>query len=692
MSNSPLWLTLSNKSFHNHIVLNVPESFEDENLNFCRSLESFSRFISFGNVTEFYFDQQSLRSCTDKCNYPWHEVAIKVFIWSIAWVFIIPGIVFTLLKSSYLSTVINIAKKNFIQNLYSELDNAKQDNNLKTNFMIKMDIVAEKLRNISDCNRVVIKDLEDNFEVNASHDFIYCYLPEALVAHIDSDERQEENRATIQFLFRYFGEKRTTRLFNMMNVNIDYLKEHGLGLNRKQIAKFFNLTSFVHIEDMKDLLDNLYECKSKNCGYLYLSEDEVKNVVNLLGEKSFDELNKENYDILWNIMTSLRLSTMFIDKLEKVERDQNRGCHLDSIINSLWIEQNHLRFRQTKMSQREFDYTLMKSLVGHFQEKSHVSIKGKVVRQKKGYGFIRPMISAAGCYCIPMEAMGKTRRQNKLEEQNEEGKSREDTYLSRLLILPTQVFASSLPNSWESTTGVFQKNLGAKGVLAIWSKINTLFNEEPFKKVDIIGYSQGGTQAAKLGLLALADKNVRKIVKVCSPGEDAETSQLFAEIVERQQYDTNDTDYAIKITSIWQAKDLTQAGGDKEVSTDAVRGDLHRENKLVKQKIHWYKSSGEDQELEEQSLNKPVAPSSSISVMWHVVYSLARFHGEDSTLQENIIHRCSSTVKERNEVILHLDNQPLKWEPVRQCLADFIDRNSSSSYFADKARKITLSN
>lgn len=686
MLESPLWISPSFQTFHGHLALDVNQSFEHKNLVFCQSLEPFCRVLSFDRVTTFSYKEGVWVSDTENSNFPWHEVALKIIIWAVAWVFIIPGIIFTTLKAVYLDNVKDLTKNSVIDNLQNRLNTARENRDIEKIAMTKLDIVAETLRGVSDSQRVVIGDDTRYFYVSTDHDFMQSYLPDAIVAHIDSEERQEENRVTINFLFQHFGEERTVRLFKMMGVDITYRYQHGLGLTRKHIVTFFALTGFVHIKDMRDLWENLHHSKEFYTGYLHLSSERVEEVVNKLGDRPFDDLDKEQYDLLWEIMTPLHLSTMFIDKQEGLKGDQNRGCELSSIIKALWIEQHHMHLHPD-MSQRDCDYTLIKSLIGSFTEENFVSIKGKVIRQKKGYGIVRPMIAAGGCYCIPIEAMGRTRRENKLDDLNSEGKQREDTYLSRLLLLPTQTFANYLPNSWESTVGIFQKNLGARGVLAIWPRIQALFRRESFKRVDIIGYSQGGTQAAKLATLALHGGHVRKLTKVCAPAEDASTSELFAEIVRLKASSTNETDYAIKISSIFHTGDRTHMAGDKELATDAVRDDLRRQIPLVKQKIHWFSSLEEDQLLEGRTPSKPEAPRSPMGVMWEAFQALATAHGEDLTLDPTRVIHSQSTINNREAVIDQLDNEPYRWEPVRKYWAEWLDRATPSSYFADEARK-----
>jgi hypothetical protein len=202
---------------------------------------------------------------------------------------------------------------------------------------------------------------------------------------------------------------------------------------------------------------------------------------------------------------------------------------------------------------------------------------------------------------------------------------------------------------------------------------------ESFRRVDIIGYSQGGTQAEKAATLALHGGYVRKLTKVCGTGEDLATAQFFAEMIDAK--DPGERRYAFKARSIWQPDDRTHLAEDCELTIEAVRADQNR-NPRVKQKIHWYSST----EVGEEKLQKPHAPGYSAQIVSEAFLSVVGGpHAEDVVADGHPYVYSTSTVTERGEVLAQLDNRPLEWEPTRKGLSSAI-YGQSQSYFVDHAR------
>lgn len=693
MFESPRWIEASNLSFNAHIKLDTDGAFYHPDLKACNELEPMMQVLSFDRVTTCSYKDNRWHSHSEELQCTWYEVALRITIWVVAWMLLIPAIVFISLKVCYVEKVKEIAKGAYLTDLREGLQAAKREGDVSEIFMKKMDIVAETIRDAPSYDRVVIKDVGNkDFECFTKCEFFMNYLPDAAVAYLAKEDWQEENRNTMQFFLDHFGEERATRIFQMVGVDVTYYQEHGFALSRKDVANFFALTSFVHIDDMKLIFEELKKAKVAELGYLHLDQHQVSLIVKKFEEKEFDALSKKQYDLLWDVLTPLSISTMFVDKPEsRMQTDQDRGCDLPSMIKALWIEQTHLRWRPD-MKQREFDYTLIKSLVGAFHEHNHVSLKGKVIRQQKGYGVIQPMIAAAGCYCIPVEALGATRREIYTDKRNSEGKLKEDTYLSRLLFLPTQGFARFVPRTWESIAGVFQKNMGAKGVLAIWPRLEKLFAKPAFNRVDMIGYSQGGAQAAMAATMALKDGHVRKLTKVCSPANDEATAELFAELVRERGKVTPKDRYVIKVNTIWQSADRAHMAEKREVSMNAVQEDLSRKNPLVKHKIHWYSTPKEVEERSGEMPHKLEAPVSSIQVIWEAFAAVWGAHGDDMTMDDEYIDSVISTTSQRDTVLSQLDNEPFHWEPVREEVINWVGYQTPSDYFAKQARNMLRMN
>lgn len=682
MLHAPLWITPQDRSFHSHLAL-------DSHLgdDFCQTLEPLNRFLSFGRVSVVSFDGDNWTSQSEEIPDAWYDVALKITVWVVAWLLVIPGVLFLTLKCCYLERLKSIVTEGHSETLQNALKTAHSEKDPEGIAKAKMALVAEKLRLASSHERVVIRDTKKGFECDVSNHWMQTFLPHFLQNYLNTEEIQRENIETIQFFLDHFGRERAHKLFKMAGVDVVYYQQHGLGLSREQVVNFLALTGFVHIDDIKRLYSQFKSNDLKE--YRYLSSEKIQEVKKRLENTfSFDDLDKEQYDLLWDILTFLPMSTMFVDRPADEKPGQDRGCKLQSIIHSVYLEQTHIRYHPN-FSQRDYDYTLSKSLIGGFLPTAEVSILGRVFRQKKGYAFVHPMIGAAGCYCIPLEAMGKTRREIKLEAKNDEGMNRYDAYLSKLVFLPMQTFSGFLEEKWESIAGAFHKNIGAKGALAIWPQLEKLFEKPEFNRVDFLGGSMGGTQASKLAILAIPKGHVRKIREICSPCEDEATAAQFAEVVRAQRAKRGE--YVVKIDSIWQPKDRVHLLGDKIISADIIEEDQKRGASFqprVRQKVHLYLTEEESRELKAPFSDKPKAPTSWLDTSIEAVAALMGPHRDDVTLTNRHVVCSLSSAKSKGEIIPHLKNDSLGWEEHRLGTVNWLYPTVSSSYFADSAKSL----
>ncbi|MBM3201136.1 MAG: hypothetical protein FJZ56_01845 [Chlamydiae bacterium] len=665
------------------MFIKFDEEVDNQNLNFCRTLEPLCRVLSFNRITQFQAHEGSFISQSDDFSTSWIEIAAKISLWALAWILIIPGIIFISLKISYIDRVKQIVSETHMNKLFEDLQNS--DNSA----LIKMDIIAETIRDKDDFDRVIIQN-QDPFSCQTFAEPIFTRLPDCVLAIITPDEWKEQNRQTIQFLIDHFGLDRSERLFKMMGIDIHYLQYHGLPLTKATISKFLALTGFVHVDDMKRVFEDLQACSKRSSGYLHLSFEKVQEIVQNFTHDDFDHLSKEDYDSIWNVMTPLRMSTMFVDRFGKIQASQNRGCEINSIIEAIWIEQNHLHVNWEKMTQRDCDYTLMKSLVSSFTEESSPSIKGKVIRQKKGYGYLEPMVSAVGCYCVPMKALNPYDKTTGVGT-NSEGMQRHSSYVSKLLFLPTQAYADQLAQKWQSIMGLFQPALGERGVLAIWPRIKNIVERDPaFKRFDLIGYSQGGTQASKVAALALPTGKVRKLIKICAPAEDEGTAQLFNRCASqlRQNGSIPNDQYVLKISNIWQPDDRTHHAEDKEMTFYTIEEDQQRvqegKTPLIKQKIHWMDTIDDIQD------EKIQAPESGLSVFLQAFFAVIGPHSEDLTYDGRQKYSTISTVNERDRVLRQINNEHYRWEWVRKAMGSWFYPTRENS-FANQAENIVAS-
>ncbi len=682
MQTSPTWLSPSQRTLTSHIALSADDVVEDPEFFYCSFLEPISRVFTWNQVTEISLTSNEWKFDSWQENLSWRETVCKVGL------FFFMSFITAPVKFFYMRKIQEILSRIQLAKLEKELHAIREKNDPHQLMLLKMEIVAEKLRFASERERVVIVDGEEVFSCKTHYDFKQQYVPDVILAHIDTEKRQNENRETLEFFFNSFGKERAERLFKMVGIDPVYHFEHKLGLNRKHIATFLALTAFVHIEDMRHLYQELERCKKEGVGYLYLSEKEIIQIVDKFENKAFDELNKEQYDLLWDIMVPLPLSTMFVDKLDRDEPDQERGSSVGSIIQGLYVEEGHLRSRPN-MPQRDFEYTLAKSLVGGFKENSDASIEGRVIRQKKGYGFVHPMIRAAGCYCLPIEAMGATRRDQRLEKKNEEGMYRYDSYLSRFVFLPMQTFANYLPEKWESMAGAIHENIGVKGALAIKARLEKFQKKKAFEKVDLFGISMGGVQLAKLltAWMKLEKPWVRKATMICAPAVHETVAKHFAQIVEEKKSKAVEGEYLIKLRCMWQWGDCVQSLGDMELATDAIHADIHRvkqgNSSLVKLKIFWYHKSQEKEFFNHHTPLKQKAPTYLIGTIYQGFLAMMGPHRDDIVVDGQYGVYSVSSVKEKNAITEYLDNRALGWEQIRRMLIQNFPTTTSPSHFID---------
>jgi len=655
MTISPFWLTSKeeyaiNQEITNQLIENLTPKW------------SFTSLLPTPFIPFDLSSQTSSSSLEKDVLSVWHKKAIKEA---------------SILTFSYVKQIETQAINFYIQSLFEKLKIANQTKDVKNAFLIKSDIIAEIIRITPSFHRVVIIDNEDEFQVTVNVNALQSYVPQVFQKSLDSSENIKENIQTLDFLQNHFGKERTQRLFSMMEMDFRFLLAHGLAITVKQLATFFALTAFVHIKDMQEIFNDLNTHADNNIPFLYLPLEEVKQIKKQFEGKTFKELTKQDYDILWDIMTPLSLSTMFINKFDKDIPDQGRGANLEGIIKGLYVEQHHVKLRPN-MPQRDYDYTLMKSLIGGFTEHNSVSIKGRVVRQKKGYGYMLPMIASGGCYCIPLKAMGATKREN-TSGKNSEDMNKHDAYLSKLLFLPMQTFASFLPNIWESLAGSLRKDMGSKGALTIWPYLEKLFQKEGFDRVDLVGTSMGGTQAAKIALLSLDTHRVRKLTLVCAPAEDQMISKAFSEKITSTE-SLHEDEYLLRITSIWHEADRVQVLGDEEIATCAIKEDIERvaggNKPKIKQKIYYYVPEEDNEKFANSLPEKPLAPNSFASSVKEAYLGLMGSHREDLSIDGDHFIYKMSTVNERELVIKHAQNNSLGWENVRETLLSFIPQDS----------------
>lgn len=703
---SALWICPGERSIWQHRVIEGDSNIASSNpdMQFCRSHEALSRFLSFDRVEVFSRPGADWESEILRQEDNWQKTTLKVIVWVAAWMLIIPGIVLISIKFAYMEKVQRLVKESILVTEYDRLRQFEHEGNKTAATLKKMDIIAETLRLASGNDRVVIRDSSTanarEFSCASSFNFMQTFAPDFITAHWEKPEILIENRETISFFIDYFGEERSMRLFRMVGVDINYKFQHGLGLTRDEIADFLALTGFVHVRDMEETYKTLCRRSDQGKGYLHLTPQQVREKMSTFALSSsarsgasqsrfcdFKELAKDQYDILWDIMVPLKMSTMFVDRMPKyVSADQNRGVSLESIIRGVWIEQSHLRY-SPDMSQRDHDYSLAKSLMGAFNEYNSPSIAGRVVRQREGYLFVRPMIAAAGCYCIPLQAMGATLRDRVLEETDEQGVRLRDTYLSRLVFLPTQAF-SAIPARWQSIFGIIQPSIGAKGALAIWPRLRRLLQRPGFERVEGLGYSQGGTQLAKVATLAMPHGSFRSITKICSPADEEATAALFKRVCEeRRASRRGEEDYELRVTTIWHDDDKTHLAGQCEFTMDALAS-TDSGAPLVKHDVYWYRACGIEEEEGHVPGEKPHAPASVMDVVRQAYHAVLKGpHARDMTMHpEGYQWRHVSSLMDRSAVLHLIDNRPLGWEDVRQkYFAGVLHPNTPRSRFAEDA-------
>ncbi len=554
------------------------------------------------------------------------------------------------------SNLINFAQRTgdrFYTNYQLDPQYSRRNHRTSENdsFQREVELIASVLKNSWNFNRVVI----DNSGTQSDQPIFRCksvvnwrqMLPDFFAPFLDQTY-QQENRSTINYLYKKFGKERIRKISAENDLSIEYKYNHGLPLQRRDIEIIFLNMGMVTFDTLQKIFTDIQNSPN---AYLHLSREKVSQLRRDFQSKQFNQLKKHHLDELYAIASPfMKIDTYFL----------NNPPNLKAPIHEFWGNENGKRkmiyllediHRKTSVQhqvgildqrqtlQLECNFRKIKKIV------TYCIPKNLVIAEPEGYRYVFSKIEGGGSYQIFLKAL------NKSEEMR-----------SQVCHLPTQSWHSAVHARWESMMEDMRPEIGAFGIMTTYEETKEMlynphrgFIDDSNEKVDVIGHSLGGTAAQRF--YALFYEKTHTIIGVNCPGVDAETANFFKD---RINASSSQDAMGRKIMYIRDVEDIITYGG-------AAFLGKYCDHCAIEVQAHLIKPVANESEIQ-LTVHREYVPEGWFAILKKLKEAFANFHGRDTTLGRYRIFSYSNRHENaRNHLNTQiLDNEPFGWEDKRK--------------------------
>jgi hypothetical protein len=389
--------------------------------------------------------------------------------------------------------------------------------------------IGDRLHLAHQTNRVVIhEDAPDGFQVKHGY---YFYQRLWDWCHIFFDENySKENRATIDYLKKVFGDRKIEFIDKKFNLHLDYKHDRGLPLTVADIEKIFAGASLVYYQDLEVFFEDVKKLSASD-SYLHLDSLELARLKTTFGARNFTDLTNPELKQLYQAMIPFnRIETIFLNNVPQEEfgNGSNPAAEFKDLQKFIYSYET-LRRRGIEvyasgdeMAKKRYNLfyqlRMMKKLMNYNNDKN------LVFDSPKGLLYHHDSFEAGGAFVAAMKAV----------KPDVEAK-----HHSAFYFLPTQCL-NRVPQPWESLADDLRLEIGAWGAKSIMKKIKRhLLASAGFVKhdeqIDVFGYSLGGNQAARVVCALYPEGRIRKLYITSNPGIDQETADYFKGLVDAHE-------------------------------------------------------------------------------------------------------------------------------------------------------------
>jgi len=452
-------------------------------------------------------------------------------------------------------------------------------------------------------------------------DFLACLFPSWY---------NDENRATIDYFYKIFGQKRVLEISKKYDLDIDVAHTHGLALSKSETRDLMTGLAVVRLEDIQEIF-NEFQKDSDQC-FRHLNHVESESARERFYNREFDDLTNGEMRLLQRIaaphMTSRE--TVFLHDVPNFSHpgfDRGRTLHgLGTAVCDLFkLQELTDRGDYTlKERQRLADIITAKHLLGPN------STPGMMIFQPEGVRVLHEKFQGGGAYGVYLKALKKT-----------------ENFRNQVLFFCTQF--DDIKHTWEAAVEDLKENIGAVGAISVFNEVHDMvtnrfkgFIDRSGEKVDFVGFSLGGAQASRIVAALAHEKCVRRLTTYASPKIDYLTERWFQEMSER-----------IEIVEMRDHGDVTPLNGD--ISMGSSGGEHPYE-------LHYISKGAED------AWNQPEIHGNPFDVAHRVWTAIQTCHGSVPTLEDTF-----TSTENRKFIKDHCDNAAHGVEPVRKPFARAFD-------------------
>ncbi len=367
------------------------------------------------------------------------------------------------------------------------------------NIRESLSAIALTLQDASWHERVCIQSAIDGQAETISCAFSFWQWIPSLIAFIIPDHVAQENRETVDYFFRIFGEKRVYEISKRYDLDLEAKYRSGKNLTKWDVKQLFVGVADVRVEDISDLFEKIKTNPSEETRAL---STRFQNISTIEG------LTKEDYDELYKVLVPFeRMEEIFLNHVP---------VHSFEIVPDASFEGKRHRVHYTETMRRQtqfergvaWDVRLLKRIV-------HEDMAtGVIIPHADGYYQHLKLIKGHGAHKLLFKPLTQAAE-----------------FLPKVVYLSTRCAMNR--DGVYSRLEAFHRCIGWKGTKATYRETQRYLNDpslgfvrQPHEKVELLGYSLGGTQAQRDACLFM-DK-VRKVKTLCSPGVDRLTLHEFA--------------------------------------------------------------------------------------------------------------------------------------------------------------------
>ncbi len=385
-------------------------------------------------------------------------------------------------------------------------------------------IIGSELQKASAQDRIVIED-KTEFHVRYSYEF-YQRIPD-MFGWTFPAQYQEENKNTIEYFYKVFGEKKVQSVSKAFNLQIDYKRRWELPLVKNDIEKLFVGCALIHYHELENFFDDLKKGKNR-----HLDSDQAEDFRKRFTHRHLLELTNEELQEFYHAMNPFdRIETIFLENIPRFDFDNSADPRSFEDVKRFVYTYEVMR-RRSLVDLAKDQSESVKKLYRHFHQ---LRLMKKLVNfnqpdqliydTPKGLMYHHCKVEAGGAFVIALKAIKPDPKKK---------------FFSRLYFLPTQCL-NSVPQPWESLADDLRFEIGSAGAKAIYPEIEDLLKAtrgfiSDTEKIDIHGYSLGGNQAMRVAVALYPTGKIRKVVSVSNPGIDEGTASYFNELVKKHAF------------------------------------------------------------------------------------------------------------------------------------------------------------